>query len=285
MRVVERLPPRTLALLFGVLTWVAESRDARADCASYCAEVNAACTGANKQYDGPDPNAQCLATCGHLPPGTDGDMSGNSLACREYWAAQAAADPANECPKAGPAGAAVCGLPQCDVFCSLSQAICSGADEVYSDAYGCFEDCVSFYQPNHPFFADQADATDSFACRMYQLVRAAEDSNSCPAHAGMNADIANSTVCVEPIEPGTGGGGGGGGSGGAGGDVAGAGGNGTGGGLGGGGGEPSSASGFTPPQKKEDDGGCAVRSFQDPAASDWVWWLALALPFVRRRPR
>lgn len=258
-------------------------RSAAADCASYCATVNASCTGENAQYAGADPSAQCLATCSHFAAGTNGEMSGSSVACREYWAGEAASAPQDHCAKAGPAGAGTCGI-QCSSFCEISLGACTGTDALFGDVDTCLEDCFLTSDANEAYAADPADVTDSFRCRMYQLTVATTDATHCPDHGGVYSDLGVSSVCTEPLEPGPGSGGMGAGAGGeSSGSVGGSGGGAVG--AGGRGGTPSSASGFMQPQTKDEDGGCAVTSFRDPAPSDWVWWLALALPFVRRRQR
>lgn len=78
------------------------------DCAGYCAQTAANCTGANAQYDD---TAECMAYCtaSGWPAGTAGAMSGNTIACRIYHGGVAATDPVTHCPHAGPSGGSVCG--------------------------------------------------------------------------------------------------------------------------------------------------------------------------------
>lgn len=78
------------------------------DCAGYCTQTMANCTGANAQYDD---MAECLAFCAAVAwdAGTEGDTTGNTLACRIYHGGVAADMPAVHCPHAGPTGGAVCG--------------------------------------------------------------------------------------------------------------------------------------------------------------------------------
>jgi len=78
------------------------------DCATYCAAITSACTGANAQYTD---MADCTAYCAQAmwPAGTPGEAAGNTLACRIYHAGVAAGTPDVHCPHAGPSGAAVCG--------------------------------------------------------------------------------------------------------------------------------------------------------------------------------
>src|SRR4051812_48789124 len=51
------------------------------DCASYCTEVMANCTGANEQYAKKE---ACLTVCAAFTPGKITDTDGNSLGCRLY---------------------------------------------------------------------------------------------------------------------------------------------------------------------------------------------------------
>jgi hypothetical protein len=78
------------------------------DCAGYCAQTAANCTGANAQYDD---TAECMAYCtaSGWPAGTANAMSGNTIACRIYHGGVAATDPVTHCPHAGPSGGSVCG--------------------------------------------------------------------------------------------------------------------------------------------------------------------------------
>jgi hypothetical protein len=78
------------------------------DCAGYCAQITANCTGANAQYDD---TAECMTYCTATawPAGTAGAMSGNTLACRIYHGGAAAGDPVTHCPHSGPSGGSVCG--------------------------------------------------------------------------------------------------------------------------------------------------------------------------------
>ncbi len=257
-------------------------REASADCASYCAAVTASCTGSNAQYGGPDAEAQCLASCAHFPPGQSGETTGNSVACREHWAGQAASDPATHCPKAGPAGASTCGF-QCVNFCDLSLLACTGADAVYDDALTCNKvECSFFFGANDPYTADPSDVTDSFRCRMYQLTRAAQDPTLCGEHGGPNGNKGNSTVCVEPVGPGEGGGGAANGAGGAS-----TGGEGGGPGAGGAGTGASTAesSGAGVGPRRENDEGCSMAAPAGAPGADpsWLGLASLALLAARRR--
>ena len=78
-------------------------------CMTYCTQITTNCTGDNAQYTD---MADCLAYCASAgwPAGTDGDQSGNTLACRTYHSGGPATMNATlHCPHAGPTGAGVCG--------------------------------------------------------------------------------------------------------------------------------------------------------------------------------
>ncbi len=94
------------------------------DCASYCAGIEAACTGVNTQYLDDD---TCKAMCAKLPVGTKGDTSGNTLGCRVYHAGLAQQGGANadtHCGHAGPFGFGACGN-EIENFCFLYGAQCN----------------------------------------------------------------------------------------------------------------------------------------------------------------
>ena len=87
------------------------------DCAQYCAEVTAACSGAQEQYAS---EAECEQICGALPM-APGDSS-NTAACRSSIADSLAQNP-NKCSSAGPAGQSACG-GTCDAYCYLMHYHC-----------------------------------------------------------------------------------------------------------------------------------------------------------------
>src|SRR5690606_30860505 len=106
--------------------------------------------------------------------------------------------------------ATTCDVP-CANFCNLSLAACTGVNALYDDMLQCFKvECATFGDANEAYAADPDDDTDSFRCRMYQLTQATLDSDHCPEHGGQNSKLGPSTICVVPLDPGTGGGGAGG---------------------------------------------------------------------------
>ena len=74
-------------------------------CPAFCAGIMLTCTGPNEQWASA---ADCEVDCGTWPLGTEGDTTGNSLACRGYHLSVAMTDPATHCPHAGPTGGGVC---------------------------------------------------------------------------------------------------------------------------------------------------------------------------------
>lgn len=163
------------------------------DCSSYCAEIQANCTGTNAQY--PD-LAHCMATCGSFAVGTStvNDTSGNSLGCRIYHAgAPAKMNAATHCVHAGPGGDAitasapsVCsGGDICTSFCALEIKACGSLDEPlpgdprdstnnhlfqYQNMAECLSLCADF-DKKHDYSI--AAAGDSLACRFYHATNAA----------------------------------------------------------------------------------------------------------------
>jgi hypothetical protein len=80
------------------------------DCVSYCGANLATCTDALAQYES---MASCLGMCEHLPVGTLGDATGNTLACRVKHTEFAQADATTHCEHSGPGGGSMCGLSSC----------------------------------------------------------------------------------------------------------------------------------------------------------------------------
>jgi len=156
-------------------------------CAGYCAQVNANCSDKNRQYAGLQ-EENCLAFCSYIPAGTADDMTGDTRGCRAYHSgAPALADPALHCPHGGPYGSGVCapdGGDQCDVFCGLIQAICTGGDQQYATLADCVVECSALSDATTPFVADPAVVSDSFQCRGYHLTAASLDPAVHCAHAG-----------------------------------------------------------------------------------------------------
>ena len=78
-----------------------DMRPIELDCATYCAEIQANCTGAKAQYPTMD---QCTKTCASFTVGTSTvtDTTGNTLGCRINYAVAASTMPEAHCPHAGP---------------------------------------------------------------------------------------------------------------------------------------------------------------------------------------
>jgi hypothetical protein len=143
-------------------------------CSSYCSTIAKNCTGVNAEYISLD---VCLAMCGTFDPGQPGDMTNDSLACRQANAVKAAADPITYCQQAGPLAAGPCATP-CSAFCLLDFNLC-GAHNAFPYDGGtkdCKTKCEAF-----PYLisADSTDAGpvgdilflsgDTLNCRIYHL--------------------------------------------------------------------------------------------------------------------
>jgi hypothetical protein len=175
---------------------VLDAQPVAPDCASYCDEVQANCTGPDSQYSD---TAHCMATCASFTVGssTATDTTGDTLGCRMHYAgAPSASTPATDCPLAGPAGdrinlpvgtvAAFCsGSNVCESFCRLELEACGSQDAPlpgnpkdaannplfqYRNMTNCLSTCAAFDQTH----AYSTSATgDSLACRFYQATLAA----------------------------------------------------------------------------------------------------------------
>ena len=76
-------------------------------CPEFCGGVQMFCTAANEQWAS---TAACVVDCAGWALGTEGDTTGDTLACRGYHleAAITSTDFATHCPHAGPTGGGVC---------------------------------------------------------------------------------------------------------------------------------------------------------------------------------
>ncbi|MEP7119836.1 MAG: hypothetical protein ABJE95_02955 [Byssovorax sp.] len=171
------------------------------DCASYCTEVMANCTGADEQYKS---HESCLSICATFKtPGKLGDTDGNSLGCRIYHGGgPAVMAPDTHCAHAGITGGdkdvtdampGVCG-EGCDAFCDAALVICAGANKQYDTKELCLTDCKSFKVDTAAYSTADVDKND-FGCRAYHLTVAATDAMSATAHCGHI--IGASPVCTK----------------------------------------------------------------------------------------
>jgi hypothetical protein len=183
----------------------------------YCDEIQKYCVGDDQQYAS---DATCMNVALKIPEGSAENPSGNTIACRGVYVAQAAGDPAGNCRAAGPASADdKCGAP-CDNFCWLAATLCTDEHEQFADTSACRAACKQFPEVA---YASPTETGDNFACRMYWLTQAANDPGQHCSKIGTESINPNSEepVCVDPEPPPDGGMGGGGGLGGDGGGDAG----------------------------------------------------------------
>ncbi|HEX4403706.1 MAG TPA: hypothetical protein VH560_02690 [Polyangia bacterium] len=112
-------------------------------CASYCATIQAACTGDIQQYSD---MTDCMNSCAAFPVGTSGDTSGDTLGCRMTFAKKAATSAtmaAAQCTHAGPGGDGVCG-DNCTGYCDIAMMYCTDANmaKLYDTRAQCLSDCA-----------------------------------------------------------------------------------------------------------------------------------------------
>ncbi|PIW01756.1 MAG: hypothetical protein COW42_03885, partial [Deltaproteobacteria bacterium CG17_big_fil_post_rev_8_21_14_2_50_63_7] len=135
-------------------------------CELYCSEVTTICTGVDAQYAS---EAQCLEFCTNIAViamGTEGETSGNTVACRLTHAglAETSGQKATHCPHAGPTGAGVCGA-WCDSYCALVANICTGSNTNYPDEATCQTACTGI--PTTGSIGDMSG--DTVQCRIQHL--------------------------------------------------------------------------------------------------------------------
>ena len=142
-------------------------------CEGYCDLIETHCGGPFTQYGSPD---MCLGACAAFAPGTPGETSGNTLACRTYHAGVAADADDTHCTHAGPGGDMACGS-NCEGFCAIAGKACPDA---WPDNDACIVACTGFDA------AEPYDASDiggnTLACRLYHLTAATIDPMTHCAH-------------------------------------------------------------------------------------------------------
>lgn len=180
-------------------------------CGTYCAAIQADCTGPNAQYTGTDSVAtqqSCLNTCLSFAKGasTINDTSGNTLGCRVHYAVDASNAPFAECVAAGPAGDQISASPAlcsggdtCISFCTLEIQFCGSLDAPlpgdpedsignplfqYQNMADCMTQCASF-DKTHPYSTTATG--NSLACRLLHSTLAATDASSAAVHCASTA--------------------------------------------------------------------------------------------------
>jgi hypothetical protein len=130
----------------------------------------------------------CLAVCATIPLGTAADTSGNTVGCRASRANAAAANPTAQCPQAGPGGAGTCGS-NCQGFCQIVVASCTGANQQYASSAACMTACAGF--TDNVAFNASVQTGNTLACRLYHSTETTQDpATHCPHTA------ANSPTCM-----------------------------------------------------------------------------------------
>lgn len=172
------------------------------NCESYCQLYQAACQADQPQLDVTpqyDPK-QCAAACEGLRDtgsfDTDDNYTGDTLQCRLVHTSAATVDPQRHCvhaqlqaqgqamPEPGPCvDDAKKVKPDCDSFCQLELAECTGADAVYEDSAQCHAVCEAL---------DKGNVTDTsqntVGCRKYHSYNALVDPDTHCPHTGPGGD-------------------------------------------------------------------------------------------------
>jgi hypothetical protein len=158
-------------------------------CSNYCAFLGSACTGGNQQLDSPTCTALCnaLTTNGTQNLGNLFDTSGNTIGCRTYHSCAASMSSANamtHCPHANIwSGGDTCGT-QCDAFCQIDVAVCTGQNAVFSGMNECLSKCGAWAAGTQG-----ATSGNSLACREHYLALGAVSapSTNCPKTGDVSA--------------------------------------------------------------------------------------------------
>jgi hypothetical protein len=155
---------------------VAPAREAL--CKDYCDDALANCS-VDMSVDVYKTHDDCMSVCKALPLGKPMDKSGNSVACRAYYAAQASnvESEENNCHAAAPGGGTpnnankpTCG-ENCEGFCSLYETICPDPDLKIPD---CRSKCEALPDAKGYSVARDFKGGDTIQCRLAHLTAAAQ---------------------------------------------------------------------------------------------------------------
>jgi len=174
-----------------------------ATCMGYCQTIMQTCTGKNQEYIRIE---TCLEMCKHLEPGVPGDMSGDSLECRNYHAHAASGDPNLHCRHAGPLGGGHCGTDECAPYCLLDTALCGNmTSPPFSSESACRTACAAFPYLQQGGAGDLTLTMDSntLNCRIYHLEAAYDPTNTAAAGTHCPHTAAVSAPCTNPNDGGT----------------------------------------------------------------------------------
>ncbi len=148
-------------------------------CDYYCSKIMTGCVDGNQQYPSEE---SCQVACETYPPGTLADKRGDTLGCRIYQLGFLRLSADTKCAHGGPSGGdlhggidGICG-DGCQAFCTLEEAVCTGANQQYADSEACLAACNAFPGPESSNDFDVGDqAEDTFNCRLYHLTAATSD--------------------------------------------------------------------------------------------------------------
>lgn len=169
-------------------------------CTDYCAFIQAVCGNAgdfSAQYESIDACMEYCETWAAIPPGSDDDVSGNTIGCRiaQTEAAIETEDTIERlgrCEQAGPSGGNVCGT-WCENYCFLSQRNCDGHELFPTSQDGCMAECDLINEQGRPGTL----TGNSIQCRIVHVGLAGDPSEITgeedpPAPLDRNGDVVTS---------------------------------------------------------------------------------------------
>jgi hypothetical protein len=166
------------------------------DCMNFCRFNLAACTGEFASYES---SAQCLAVCGTLPMGTNGDRTQNTMGCRMWHTYNALLDPGAHCAHAAPGGDGHCGSDEmdktgnCESYCIL---LAKGCATDFAAKYPTQADCQKACSAEPASFGASRDSKyriaeaasgNTLQCRLLHVSRALANPAECPSALGQGS--------------------------------------------------------------------------------------------------
>ncbi|HKO53294.1 MAG TPA: hypothetical protein VJV79_36545 [Polyangiaceae bacterium] len=176
------------------------------DCEGYCAIYRSACKGDSTNpfvslglgNDNAGTQSECIAKCKGIPPTPSsgytaeaGVNSGDTLACRLYYATAAVGHPAQNCDYAGIRPSVACRdetpNPSCANFCLALDTACTGELAVYESRDQCVKVCTA----TEPGTKDSIETEDTVACRTAHAFNAllVKASDHCPHTGPLGANV------------------------------------------------------------------------------------------------
>ncbi len=140
---------------------------------------------------------ECLQACAYYPPGSSGDITGNSRECRTAHATSAVGGEPLHCLHAGPFGYGGCG-EMCEAFCQIVMPWC-GPLAPFASNDACMSECLvwkwapSMSDGTAAYRASGPTSGNTLDCREVMLVKSLDGPAAREQYCPLTGT--NSTLC------------------------------------------------------------------------------------------